>query len=80
MSNSLYVYTNKYFKSIRIEQYWLLNGLNIALVPVETIYNTYFWLIEKYYINNDDDDGAMQRHNNNLTMQYACGTNQRVRA
>jgi len=27
-----------------------------------------------------DDDGTMQRHNNNLTMQYACGTNQRVRA
>jgi len=24
--------------------------MNIALVHVETIYNTYFWLIEKYYI------------------------------
>ena len=31
----------------------------------------------------DDDNTTsttMQRHNNNLTMQYACGTNQRVRA
>jgi len=28
----------------------------------------------------DDDDATMQRHKNNLTMQYACGTNQRVRA
>jgi len=28
----------------------------------------------------DDDDATMQRHNNNLTMQYACGTDQRVRA
>ena len=26
----------------------------------------------------DDDDVTMQRHNNNLTMQYACGTNQHV--
>jgi len=27
-----------------------------------------------------DDDATMQWHSNNLTMQYACGINQRVRA
>jgi len=28
----------------------------------------------------NDTTTTMQRHNDNLTMQYACGTNQRVRA
>jgi len=39
---------------------------------------------QQQQFNNDDDNSTlttMQRHNNNnLTMQYACGTNQRVRA
>jgi len=28
----------------------------------------------------DDDDYTTMQWHNNLTMQYACGTNQRVRA